>query len=226
MKVNSSPWHILGVEPGATIEEITLAFRRLALTHHPDKGGCDHSFAKIHNAYKELKTKKHVPVIEEVSTILVDVKLTIEQQIKGVNDVIVAYKPNSKDQIALAVKIPPGAMVGDKFKVKEKTANYIINIKEKLDPVFTRDGYNVIMDYELDIITAMKGGEIQISGPCGIQHTLTINSGTNNTILVIPNEGLYNKKTKKRGNIYVNVTATIPKLYDDNIEAFINKLRQ
>lgn len=224
MKVNSSPWHVLGVEPGATQEEITHAFRRLALTHHPDKGGCNYSFAKINDAYKELKAKKHVPVIEQIDTILVDVKLSLEQQIHGVNDVIIAYKPNSNEQLALEVKIPAGAMAGDKFKIKGKDSNYIINIKEKADPVFTREGYSVIMYYDLDVITAMRGGTIRIKGPCGEYHDIDIPPGTSNEMIAIHGKGLYNRKKKQRGNVYVHVSTIIPKLTDDNIEEFIKQL--
>lgn len=44
----------LGVERGASQDEIKKAFRKLAMTHHPDKGGDENHFKKINEAYDVL----------------------------------------------------------------------------------------------------------------------------------------------------------------------------
>lgn len=44
----------LCVEKTATPHEIKKAFHNLALKHHPDKGGCDESFARIRASYEVL----------------------------------------------------------------------------------------------------------------------------------------------------------------------------
>lgn len=44
----------LGLEPGATTKEIRAAFRKLALVHHPDKGGHPLKFAYIRAVYEVL----------------------------------------------------------------------------------------------------------------------------------------------------------------------------
>ena len=48
------PRVLLGVSATATAEEIKLAFRRLALQHHPDKGGSSAEFQRIHAAAEAL----------------------------------------------------------------------------------------------------------------------------------------------------------------------------
>jgi len=49
-------YEILGVEKGASPDEIKKAFRRLAVQHHPDKEGGDESkFKEINEAYEVLK---------------------------------------------------------------------------------------------------------------------------------------------------------------------------
>jgi hypothetical protein len=45
---------VLGVGPGATRGEVTEAFRRFALTHHPDRGGDPKTFQAGLAAYRRL----------------------------------------------------------------------------------------------------------------------------------------------------------------------------
>lgn len=49
-----NPYHILGVQPGASDDEIKKAYRRLASKHHPDKGGDTKRFQEIQAAYDAL----------------------------------------------------------------------------------------------------------------------------------------------------------------------------
>lgn len=51
----SAPTDVLGVALDATLEEIRTAFRRLAMKHHPDRGGDPETFQKIQAAYEKLK---------------------------------------------------------------------------------------------------------------------------------------------------------------------------
>ena len=46
-------WQILDLYPRATEQEIREAYRRLAMVHHPDKGGSAAMFNIIHTAYQE-----------------------------------------------------------------------------------------------------------------------------------------------------------------------------
>jgi DnaJ-class molecular chaperone len=49
-----NPYQILGVERGATADEIKRAYRKLASQHHPDKGGDKNRFQEIQAAYDTL----------------------------------------------------------------------------------------------------------------------------------------------------------------------------
>lgn len=50
----TDPYHILGVSPSSSLDEIKKAYRRLAKTHHPDSGGKEHRFKEISSAYNQI----------------------------------------------------------------------------------------------------------------------------------------------------------------------------
>lgn len=54
-------YEILGVDKNSTQDDIKKAYRKLAMTHHPDKGGDDELFKEITEAYDVLsdKDKRH-----------------------------------------------------------------------------------------------------------------------------------------------------------------------
>ena len=88
MKKINNPWFILGLEPGATLKEVKTAYKRLALKNHPDKGGTIADWLAISDAYEEIQKKNHVPILKSTDVQMIDLALTIEQQINGINDYI------------------------------------------------------------------------------------------------------------------------------------------
>lgn len=53
----SDPYLVLGVSQDATIEEIGMAYRKLAGETHPDAGGDSEDFKKVDSAYRFLKSE-------------------------------------------------------------------------------------------------------------------------------------------------------------------------
>jgi hypothetical protein len=56
-----SNYDILGVPDNASQKEIRIAFRKLALEHHSDRGGNDEKFKRIKLAFEDLKRGKKYP---------------------------------------------------------------------------------------------------------------------------------------------------------------------
>tara|TARA_B110001454_G_scaffold42622_2_gene41817 strand:+ start:336 stop:1037 length:702 start_codon:yes stop_codon:yes gene_type:complete len=224
MKKLNNPWFILGLEPGASLKEVKLAYKRLALKNHPDKGGTIAEWLSISNAYESISKKKHIPIIKSTNTKMLNVALSIEQQINGLNDYIKIE--DGKDELFIKVNIPSGALLGDKFKVSSKGTKYIINVKEKADLVFTRTGNNLIMYKTIDIIDVMKRTSFMIMTPTGEHCEIDIPTDTQTgTIIVLKKHGLFNRKTKRKGNLRIHIKVGIPYLNTNNMEDFIKRLK-
>jgi len=52
------PHALLGVAPGAPLEEVKAAFRRKALEHHPDRGGQAAVFIAVKRAYDRIMRRR------------------------------------------------------------------------------------------------------------------------------------------------------------------------
>ena len=48
------PYQALGIQKGASDDEIKKAYRKLAIKHHPDKGGNPEDFKRVQGAYDIL----------------------------------------------------------------------------------------------------------------------------------------------------------------------------
>ena len=190
---------------------------------HPDKGGSVADWLNISQAYEKIINKEHVPVKKGKDVKYVDIYLTIEQQIKGFQGFVVV---DEEKELYIKVKIPAGALKDDRFKVMQNNKKYIINIKEKADKVFTRQGNNVIIYKKLDIIDIMKQKTFVILSPLGeyIEVQIPPNTDTG-SIIVVKGQGLYNRRTKKRGNLRINVKVNIPTVNKDNVQEIIKRLK-
>ena len=53
-----NPYQILGISSQSSISEIKEAYKKLALIHHPDKGGNPDNFKLLKKCYKYVSTVK------------------------------------------------------------------------------------------------------------------------------------------------------------------------
>lgn len=56
-----SAYAVLDIPSTATQEEIKTAYRRMAMKHHPDRGGSPEKFQRIQEAYKQLLKPSRCP---------------------------------------------------------------------------------------------------------------------------------------------------------------------
>lgn len=223
-KKQSNPWDILGIQPDSPLPDVKKAYKSLSQIHHPDKGGKVTDWLMINEAYETIKSKKYIPIVSSTNTHMLNLKLSIKQQIEGIDEII-AVEDGGKE-LFMNIKIPPGAVAGDKIKVRQKSKNYIINIKEKAHSVFTRQGSSLIMYKSISVIDALKRTPILIESPTEqfleIDLPEEIKTGT---IVTVAKHGMYDKKKRQRGNLKIHLIVDLPILTDENIEEFITRLK-
>lgn len=223
MRISKNPWDLLGVQYGASHEEIKAAYKSKALKYHPDRlNGDEEMFKLVQSAYEKLKNRTHVPILTQPDTKLVNVKLSIYQQIHGIKDIIEIPGVGM-----LELDIPAGCRKNDKFKITHNKKEYIINVLERKEKDFTRHGLNVIMNLDLDIVLAMRGGILEIETPCGEIIPTRISAGTDSKQqIVIENHGMYDRRTKRRGNLHVFTQVSIPKIESEQeLQNLITRLK-
>ena len=224
MKQNKDPYSILGIKPGTKLKDIKTAYKEKAQRFHPDKGGTVAEWLKISEAYETIIKRKHVPIITTADTQMLNITLDIKQQIEGVDDYI---KVDDEEELYIKIKIPPGALAGDRFQVKSHGKKYIINVKEKAHSDFTRDANNLILYKTLDIVDVMLGRPFMIENAVGEYIEVEIPKDCNTgSIISVKEQGLYNRKTKRYGNLRIFVAVRIPQLDTDQaIDEFIKRLK-
>ena len=110
-KKQSNPWDVLGIQPDSNLKEVKQAYKNLSMLHHPDKGGKVTDWLAIADAYETIKTNKYVPILPSTSTQLLNLTLSLKQQILGIDDLVAIDDGN--EEIYMQVKIRPGAVSGD-----------------------------------------------------------------------------------------------------------------
>ncbi len=210
--------------PGAKLKDIKIAYKQKAQQHHPDAGGTVTEWLQISEAYETIINKKHVPIITTADTQMLNIALDLKQQICGIDDYI---QVEQEEELFIKIKIPPGALSGDRFQVKSHGKKYIINVKEKAHSDFTRDGNNLIMYKTLDIVDVMLCRPFMIKNALGNFVNVEIPEECNTgTIISLKEQGLYNRKTKRYGNLRIFVRVEIPSLVtEQDIDKFIKRLK-
>lgn len=78
MEEKRNLYDVLGIEHGASDEEVKKAYRKQSMKHHPDKGGKKEDFEEINKAYETLsdpRKKKFYDELGEIYEINFDAQL-------------------------------------------------------------------------------------------------------------------------------------------------------
>ncbi len=135
------------------------------------------------------------------------------------------------------IKIPQGIQDGQKIRAKGKgksaqgfpRGDLILQISIQEDDIYTRDGDDLTMSFDVPLYKALFGGKVEIET---LYKTITLKVPKNtkqNQKFRVKELGVLNRKTKQKGNLYLKANIILPKVEDldsDLVEMLQNKLPQ
>ena len=98
-------------------------------------------------------------------------------------------------------------------------------ISVKPDPVYERKGDDLYTDVDVDLVTAMLGGEVTMPIPDGRKLILTIPPETQNGRLFrLAGKGMPHLRGEGNGNLFARVKVVLPMSLTDEERALFEKL--
>src|SRR5579883_2638775 len=120
----------------------------------------------------------------------------------------------------IQVKIPAGVDTGSKIRVAGEgqpgigggpRGDLYLVISVKPDAVFERKGDDLYEDVDVELVTAMLGGEVPVSLPDGKKLLLTIPPETQNgRVFRLAGKGMPRLRGEGSGNLYARVRVVLP----------------
>lgn len=125
--MSSNLYETLGIEKDATDTDIKKAYRKLAIKHHPDKGGDEETFKKISHAYGILSNTEKRKQYDMFGTY----DDSMPQNMPDFNDIFEnIFQGGGMGQVF-------GSMFGNPIEKKSKGKDKTISLSVTLEEVFT-----------------------------------------------------------------------------------------
>jgi curved DNA-binding protein len=150
-------------------------------------------------------------------------------------DLIIGYRMFNGEEATVTITVPPGARDGDQIKYEGLGDNadrrfprgdLFVHIHVKNNPIWQRDNNNLICRKRVNVFDLLLGCVIIIKTLEGKQVKLNIPKGTKITsTFSIPEHGLPDLNTRKRGNLYVKIDPEVPTINDDSLLKEIESIR-
>lgn len=120
------------------------------------------------------------------------------------------------------VKIPAGANDGTHIRYSD----FDISVSVKSDPYFRREGSHIFVYHEIDLVTAVLGGETIIKTLDG-DLTLKIRPGTQpSTTVRLSGKGMPNLRGGGRGDFYIKLKVMLPERLSRRARRLLEDLRR
>ncbi len=158
--------------------------------------------------------------------ITADIELSFKESVFGIEKELHINKEK------IVVTIPSGIENGQGLRVSGKgeegpggRGDLIVRVWVKEDPVFRKEGYNLIMELDLKLTTAILGASIDLETLDG-KIELKIPAGTtHNEILRVRQKGVPDERGR-RGDLLIVTKVNIPKKISKSAQKLIEELKK
>ena len=240
-------YQVLGLEPGASPDELKSAYRKLAMQYHPDKNPGDAAaeakFKEISTAYERIKNgtsrvhqqraseqefndifQQHAQQFWHHFQANVDYTIacaiSLEQAFAGCS--VMVNTPQGKH---IMVDIPAGVENGHRLHVKGhggndpsgRAGNLFLIVQIQRHHRFARFGANLGAVEEVNVWDLMVGTEIEVETMDGKEKVIIPENSNPETQLRIPGKGMP-RDGGNRGDFIVHIKPTWPEITGDQID--------
>jgi DnaJ-class molecular chaperone len=236
-------YSILGVTRQSSQEDIKKAYRKLAMEHHPDRGGDSVKFAEINEAYETLKDPAKRSQYDTLAPsfdfkftnfedvfnsfgafsknkdIKLAVTITLEDVLTG-KDLILNYGLFNGQSTTATIRIHAGVENGEGIRFKGLGDNKISQLPRGDLIVIVKISKHLTFDrdgkhlYKIEVKT-LTGNNLSVNIAKGTQP---------GTTLSISGHGLIDNRSNTTGNLYVTIKGFVPKINDVKILEKVKEL--
>ena len=168
------------------------------------------------------------------SDLVYELPLTLKEAATGTSKTISLQHEGQSEKIT--VQIPKGMITGKKLRLAGKGSasplggppgDLFIQAKVIQDPVFSIEGYDLYMVYDLKLTEAILGTSISVPTIDDKKLSLKIPPGTKpGTKMRMAGRGLPHMKGSRKGDLFVKIQIKMPKSLTAEQKALIEKLAQ
>jgi len=163
-----------------------------------------------------------------------DLSITFEEAALGASKIVAINRRGNREETSF--RIPPGIENGKTIRLGGKgipssvqgglPGDLKLRIQVQPHPIFKRDGYNIVMDKEINLTDALLGSSVTIPTLNG-ELMMKIPPGTqSHTKLRLKDKGIPKKKKDEYGDQFVQIIIKIPKVLDQEQTELVEKLKE
>ena len=248
----SNPFQTLGVQENASDVDIKKAYKKLAMQHHPDRGGDNKKFQEISEAFGGF-TRQSQPfgfdIFEQFEEMFgggqfqqrrprrnknmsITVPIPLEDAFRGIKKQISVQLGSGQRQV-VDLDIPAGVNNGMTLNYKGLGDNSVkgapagdlqVRLQINRHPFFERKNHDLYTSKQIDAFEAMLGTKVIIKTIDGKIIKASVVPGTQpGTFIRIPNEGMPILRTTNRGHLFVRIDINIPSNLSQEEKEIITK---
>ena len=165
--------------------------------------------------------------------ITLGVGIELEDILSGKNMIITYQLPTGMEN-SVDINIPAGAQDGDTIRfqglggdaIAGHRGDLFIKVRINAHTRFRRDGVHLYLQENISVFTLMLGGQHEIKTLDRKTLNVSIPKGMkSNSVLNLAGQGLPDRRTGKKGNLYLEVIPYIPTINDKKILDKIQQLK-
>ena len=162
------------------------------------------------------------------------VDIALEDVLQG-KSLIITYQTNRNREESVNIQVPRGAKHGDQIRFQGLgneiapgiRGDLIVIIRIKKHHKFEVDGLNLYYKHNISCLDLITGTEIIVETLDRRNLKVNVPAGTQNgKILSLSQQGLPERQTGRKGNLYVELFAQIPRVKDPGIIDEIDDIKK